>query len=126
MLDRLLRRPRIEATLAGGGATTKEFARELRVGGTLTLRNLGAPTTLSDFELIVIGGGTRRIPLETPAALAGGVTLGADEERAYDLGWTVTLSAPLRAPDGDLTVRCRDARGRQWVFVFPVPFTVTG
>jgi hypothetical protein len=108
MLDRLLRRPRIEATLAGAHVATKEFARELAVSGTLTVRNTGAATTLSDWQLMVIGGGTRRIPLETPAELARSITLESATERTVVLAWNVKL-------DG--------ARGRQWVFVVRLPFS---
>jgi hypothetical protein len=113
-------RPRLEATFTPTHATTDEFARTLELAGRIVVRNHGSEAQLGETEMIVIAG-FRRISLEVPndwRALA----LGHGMEKAGDVGWSLTLDAPLRAEKGELYFGTRDQKRKKWEWRLPFTF----
>src|SRR5215470_7238913 len=98
------RTPRIEATFVATTAIARELDKEVAVAGTLTIKNVGHEVTLTDLELVLVAGGTRRIDLELPAPWRGGVQLPAGASVAQACNWTVKLAAPMRAPAAEIQV----------------------
>jgi hypothetical protein len=98
------RTPRLEATFRPTLAVARELTREVEVTGELVLRNLGRAAELTDLELVLIGGGTRRIDLEVPAGWRGRLALPAGGELRQPVAWKLTLAAPMRAPAAEIQV----------------------
>jgi len=71
MLGLFKRAPKLEAVFRPTVAVARELTREVEVAGELLLRNLGRAAELTDLELVLIGGGTRRIDLAVPEAWRG-------------------------------------------------------
>jgi hypothetical protein len=113
-------RPKLAAHFAPSEAITDEFARQITLGGDLTISNDGSESHVGDVELMVIAG-FRRIPLEVP-----------DEWREFHVApgrhkqghvrWSLTLDAPLRAESGELAVSVRDQKRRKWDWRLPFTF----
>ncbi|MFN8545388.1 MAG: hypothetical protein U0807_14435 [Candidatus Binatia bacterium] len=104
MLGLFKKAPKIEATFEATTAVARELAREVAVAGTLTLRNVGRDVVLTDLEVVLIAGGTRRIDLELPAVWRGGLRLATGQAASEPCAWTVTLAAPMRAPSAAIQV----------------------
>ena len=77
MLGLFKRAPKLAAVFRPSLAVARELTREVEVAGELVLRNLGRAAELTDLELVLIGGGTRRIDLVVPEAWRGRLRLGA-------------------------------------------------
>src|SRR2546427_199416 len=98
MLGLFKRAPKLVAVFRPTVAVARELTREVEVAGELVLRNLGRAAELTDLELVLIGGGTRRIDLAVPEAWRGRLQLAAGGELTAAGGWKLTPAAPLRAP----------------------------
>jgi hypothetical protein len=68
------------------------------------LRNEARDAELADLALVFIGGGTRRIDLALPAAWHGRLRVPAGGALREQVAWTVALTAPMRAPEGEIQV----------------------
>jgi len=104
MLGLFKRTPKLEAVFHPTVAVARELTREIEVAGELVLRNLGRAAELTDLELVLIGGGTRRIDLAVPEAWRGRVALAAGAEVRHPMAWKLTLAAPMRAPAAEIQV----------------------
>ncbi len=104
MLGLFKRAPKLEAVFRPTVAVARELTREVEVAGELVLRNLGRAAELTDLELVLIGGGTRRIDLVVPEAWRGRLRLGAGGELTAAVAWKLTLAAPMRAPAAEIQV----------------------
>jgi hypothetical protein len=104
MLGLFRRAPKIEAAFAPTAAVARELDKEVAVAGVLTLTNVGRDAELTDLELVLVAGGTRRIDLELPAAWRSGVRLAAGASASQTCDWTVKLAAPMRAPTAEIQV----------------------
>ena len=98
------RTPKLEATFQPKLALARELAREVAVSGELVLRNAGRDAELTDLELVLVAGSTRRIDLDLPAAWTGRVRVAAGGELRETVSWTVKLAAPMRAPAAEIQV----------------------
>jgi len=96
--------PKLEAVFRPTVAVARELSREIEVAGELVLRNVGRDAELTDLQIVLIAGGTRRIDLTLPAAWQGRVALGAGAELREQVAWKLTLAAPMRAPAGEIQV----------------------
>lgn len=96
------RPPKLEARFEPTVAVARELAREIEVAGEFLVRNLGKDAELTDLQLVLIAGGTRRIDLALPAAWAGRVGLPAGGELRQQVAWKQTLAAPMRAPGAEI------------------------
>jgi hypothetical protein len=102
---RLFRKPaKIEAAFRPSVAVARELKREVEVAGELVLRNVGRDAELSQLELVLIAGGTRRIDLTLPDAWRGRMKLRAGGEVREQVAWKLTLTAPMRAPAAEIQV----------------------
>ena len=102
---RLFRRtPKLEAAFRPTRAVARALARQIEVAGELVLRNVGRDADLADLELVLIAGGTRRIDLTLPDAWRAGLRLPAGGEAREQVAWTLTLAAPMRAPEAEIQV----------------------
>ena len=104
MLGLFKRRPKLEASFRPTLAVARELTREIEVAGELVLRNLGRAAELTDLELVLIGGGTRRIDLAVPEAWRGRLALAAGGELRQPVAWKLTLAAPMRAPAAEIQI----------------------
>jgi len=104
MLGLFKRAPKLEAVFRPTVAVARELTREVEVTGELVLRNLGRAAELTDLELVLIGGGTRRIDLVVPEAWRGRLRLAAGGELTAAVAWKLTLAAPMRAPAAEIQV----------------------
>ena len=104
MLGLFKKTPKLEASFRPSLAVAREIAREIEVTGELVLRNVGRDAELTDLELVLIGGGTRRIDLVVPAAWSGKVSIPAGAELRQQVAWKLTLAAPMRAPAAEIQV----------------------
>jgi hypothetical protein len=104
MLGLFKRTPKLEAVFRPTIAVARELTREVEVAGELVLRNLGRAAELTDLELVLIGGGTRRIDLAVPDAWRGRLALTAGGELRQPVAWKLTLAAPMRAPAAEIQV----------------------
>src|SRR5712691_535569 len=98
------RKPKLEARFAPTVAVGRELAREVRVAGELVLRNTGRDAELSDLELVLVAGNTRRIDLVLPDAWRSRVRVPAGGELREKVDWTVKLAAPMRASSAEIQV----------------------
>ena len=104
MLGLFKRAPKLEAVFRPTVAVARELTREVEVAGELVLRNLGRAAELTDLELVLIGGGTRRIDLAVPEAWRGRLAIPAGGELRQPVTWKLTLAAPMRAPAAEIQV----------------------
>jgi len=98
------RTPKVEALFRPTLAVARELTREIEVVGELVLRNVGREAELTDLELVLIGGGTRRIDLAVPEAWRGRLAIPAGGELRQPVTWKLTLAAPMRAPAAEIQV----------------------
>ncbi len=111
--------PKLEATFRPTLAVARELTREIEVAGELVLRNAGRDAELSDLELVLIGGGTRRIDLAIPEAWRGRLALPAGGELRQAVAWKLTLAAPMRAPAAEIQVNTTAGGKHQPLAVTP-------
>lgn len=96
--------PKLDASFAPTLAVGRELAKEIQVAGELVLRNPGKDAEMTDLEVVLVAGGTRRIDLALPDAWRGKVRIPAGGELRQRVDWTVKLPAPMRAPDAEIQV----------------------
>ena len=96
--------PKLEAAFRPTVAVARELTREIEVAGELVLRNVGRDAELTDLQVVLIAGGTRRIDLTLPAAWQGRVSLRGGGELREPVSWKLTLAAPMRAPAAEIQV----------------------
>ena len=94
--------PKLEMTMTPTVAVARELAKEVAVAGELVVKNAGKDAELSDLEVVLVAGGTRRIDLELPASWKGTQRLRAGGELRATVAWTVKLAAPMRAPAAEI------------------------
>lgn len=94
--------PKLEARFAPTTAVARELTREVEVAGELTVTNAGKDAALSDLELVLVAGGTRRIDLGLPDAWKGRVTVLAGGVLRERVAWTLKLGAPMRASSAEI------------------------
>ena len=107
MLGLFKKTPKIEATFRPTLATARELAKEVVVAGELVLKNVGKDAEITDLELVLVAGSTRRIDLDLPAAWRGTVRIPAGGEVREQVAWTLKLAAPMRAPAAEIQVITR-------------------
>ena len=113
--------PKLEARFESRVAVGRELAREVQVAGELTLRNAGRDTELTDLELVLVAGSTRRIDLALPDAWRGPVRVPAGGELREKVNWTVKLAAPMRASSAEIQVNTTEGGKRRPLAMTP-PF----
>jgi len=96
------RKPKLDATFTPTTAVAREVAKEVEVSGELVVRNLGKDVALSDLEVVLVAGGTRRIDLELPETWRGTQRISAGGDLRATVSWTVVLAAPMRAPAAEI------------------------
>jgi len=96
------RAPKLESTFAPTLAVARELAKEVEVAGELVVRNVGKAAKLTDLEVVLVAGGTRRIDLELPSAWRGTQDLQPGGELRASVVWKVPLAAPMRAPAAEI------------------------
>ena len=94
--------PKLAMTFTPRVAVARELAKEVEVAGVLLVRNEGKAAELTDLEVVLVAGGTRRIDLELPGAWKGTQHVAAGGELRADVSWSVKLAAPMRAPAGEI------------------------
>ena len=94
--------PKLEMTFAPTTAVARELAKEVQVAGELVVRNVGRDADVSDLEVVLVAGGTRRIDIELPTAWKGRQRIPAGGELRATVDWNVTLAAPMRAPAAEI------------------------
>jgi hypothetical protein len=102
MFGLLKKAPKLELAFTPRTAVARELAKEVEVAGELVLRNVGKDAQVSDLEVVLVAGGTRRIDLELPAAWRGAQRIPAGGELREAVAWTVKLAAPMRAPAAEI------------------------
>ena len=121
MLRFLRRAPKLEAAFRPTRAVARELARQVEVAGELVLRNVGRDAELADLQLVLIAGGTRRIDLVLPDAWRGRLKVPANGELREQVAWTLTLAAPMRAPEAEILVNTTEG-GRLEPLARSAPF----
>jgi hypothetical protein len=96
------RAPKLEAHFTPTRAVARELAKEVVVAGELVVRNVGRDAELTDLELVLVAGGTRRIDLPLPDGWAGRQRLPAGGALQATVDWTVELTAPMRASAAEI------------------------
>jgi hypothetical protein len=94
--------PKLEMTFAPRAAVARELAKEVEVAGDLVVRNVGKDAEVSDLQVVLVAGGTRRIDLDLPAAWTGRQRIPAGGELRAAVAWVVKLAAPMRAPAAEI------------------------
>lgn len=94
--------PKLEMTFTPKTAVARELAKEVQVTGELVVTNAGKDAELSDLQVVLVAGGTRRIDLELPAPWKGAQRVPAGGELRQSVDWTVKLAAPMRAPAAEI------------------------
>src|SRR5262245_3487598 len=112
MLGLFKKTPKVELAFTPTRAVARELAKEVEVAGTLVVRNVGKDAELSDLEVVLVAGGTRRIDLALPAAWRGAQHVAAGGALRADVAWTVQLAAPMRAPTAEIQLNTT-AGGKQ-------------
>ena len=115
------RTPKLEARFQPRIAVGRELAREVQVAGELVLRNTGRDAELTDLELVLVAGNTRRIDLVLPDAWRGRVRVPAGGELREKADWTVKLAAPMRASSAEIQVNTT-AGGKHRPLAMTPPF----
>ena len=111
--------PKLEVAFTPRHAVARELEREVAVAGELVLRNAGRDAELSDLEVVLIAGGTRRIDLALPEAWKRGLRLPAGGEVRETVDWTVKLAAPMRAPAAEIQINTTAGGRHQPLAVSP-------
>ena len=111
--------PKLEARFEPRIAVGRELAREVQVAGELTLHNTGRDAELTDLELVLIAGGTRRIDLVLPDAWRGRVRVPGGGELREKVDWTVKLAAPMRASSAEIQVNTTEGGKRRPLAMTP-------
>jgi hypothetical protein len=119
MLRLFRKAPKLEAVFRPSVAIARELTREVEVAGELALRNVGRDAELSQLELVLIAGGTRRIDLTLPEAWRGRVKVPAGGELRQQVAWKLTLAAPMRAPAAEIQVNTTEGGKLQPLAVTP-------
>ena len=119
MLRLFRKAAKLEAAFQPTVAVARELTREIEVAGELALRNVGRDVELSQLELVLIAGGTRRIDLTLPDAWRGRVKLPAGGELRERVAWKLTLAAPMRAPAAEIQVNTTEGGKLQPLAVTP-------
>jgi hypothetical protein len=94
--------PKLEMTFTPTIAVARELAKEVAVAGELVVKNAGKEAQVSDLEVVLVAGGTRRIDLELPPAWKGAQRIAGGGELRATVAWTVKLAAPMRAPAAEI------------------------
>ncbi|MGH7895545.1 MAG: hypothetical protein ACREQL_12815 [Candidatus Binatia bacterium] len=94
--------PKLEMTFAPATAVARELTKEVEVTGELVVKNVGKDAEMTDLEVVLVAGGTRRIDLELPAAWKGPQRIAAGGELHAQVTWKVKLAAPMRAPAAEI------------------------
>ena len=94
--------PKLEMTFTPRTAVARELAKEVEVAGDLVVKNAGKDAEVTDLEVVLVAGGTRRIDIELPAAWKGTRRIPAGGELRQAVAWTVKLAAPMRAPAAEI------------------------
>jgi hypothetical protein len=102
MMGLFKRTPKLEAQFTATTAIARELAKEVEVAGELVVRNVGKDVELTDLEVVLVAGGTRRIDLPLPEGWRGTQRLAAGGELRATCQWTVKLAAPMRAPAAEI------------------------
>ena len=113
--------PKLEARFEPRVAVGRELAREVQVAGELTLHNTGRDAEVTDLELVLVAGNTRRIDLVLPDAWRGRVRVPAGGELREKVDWTVKLAAPMRASSAEIQVNTTEGGKRRPLAMTP-PF----
>jgi hypothetical protein len=119
MLGLFKKPPKLEASFSPTRAVARELAREVAVAGELALRNVGRDVELTDLEVVLIAGGTRRIDLSLPEGWSGRQRLAAGAELRAAVDWAVKLAAPMRAPAAEIQVNTTEGGKRRPLAVTP-------
>jgi len=119
MLGLFRRTPKLAATFRPARAVARELAREVEVAGELALRNVGREAEVSDLELVLVAGGTRRIDLTLPESWRGRQHLAAGGELRAMVDWKLTLAAPMRAPAAEIQVNTTEGGKRRPLAMTP-------
>jgi hypothetical protein len=98
------RTPRLEVVFTPSTAIARELAKEVEVSGELVVRNVGKDAELSDLEVVLVAGGTRRIDLPLPDGWRGTQRVPSGGELRATVAWTVPLAAPMRAPAAEIQI----------------------
>jgi len=94
--------PKLEMAFTPRVAVARELAKEVEVAGDLVVRNAGKDAELTDLQVVLVAGGTRRIDLELPAGWGGRQRIPGGGELRAAVAWTVKLAAPMRAPAAEI------------------------
>ena len=94
--------PKLEMTFTPTRAIARELAKEVEVAGDLVVKNVGKDAEVSDLEVVLVAGGTRRIDIDLPPAWKGSQRIPAGGELRATVAWTVKLAAPMRAPAAEI------------------------
>ena len=121
MLGLFKKTPKLEARFEPRVAVGRELAREVQLAGVLVLRNAGRDAELTDLELVLVAGGTRRIDLALPEAWKRSVRVAAGGELREQVDWTVKLAAPMRASSAEIQVNTT-AGGKHRPLAMTAPF----
>jgi len=111
--------PKLEARFEPTVAVGRELAREVQVAGELTLHNTGRDAEVTDLELVLVAGNTRRIDLVLPDAWRGRVRVPAGGELREKVDWTVKLAAPMRASSAEIQVNTTEGGKRRPLAMTP-------
>jgi hypothetical protein len=111
--------PKLEATFRPTRAVARELAREVSVAGELVLRNVGRDAEVTDLELVLVAGSTRRIDLTLPETWRGSQHLAAGGQLAATVDWTIKLAAPMRAPAAEIQVNTTEGGKRRPLAMTP-------
>ena len=95
MLGLFKRTPKLEVAFTPTIAVARELAKEVEVAGDLVNRNVGKDAELTDLEVVLVAGGTRRIDLELPLTWRGPQRIPAGGE----LRAAVVVDGGSRRPD---------------------------
>ena len=94
--------PKLEMQFTPRTAVARELAKEVEVAGDLVVRNVGKDVEVTDLQVVLVAGGTRRIDIELPAGWKGTQRIAAGGELRAAVAWTVKLAAPMRAPAAEI------------------------
>lgn len=107
MLGLFKKTPKLEATFTPTLAVARELKKEVEVHGELVVRNVGKDVELTDLEVVLIAGGTRRIDIDLPPGWSGAKKIPAGGELRATVAWKVALAAPWRAPLAAIQVQTK-------------------
>src|SRR5436190_2120108 len=102
--------PKLEMTFTPRTAVARELAKEVEVAGELSVRNAGKDAEVSDLQVVLVAGGTRRIDLELPAAWKGTQRIPGGGELRQTVAWTVKRAARSGSTSWRSESACRRRR----------------